>query len=301
MTYQDIEAFLEIVQTGSISHAAENLAVTQPTLSHRLKALENELDIDLIKREQGVRRIELTDAGRKFIPTAEKWKQLWNTTADLANGNGTKRLQISAAHSINSYIMPSVYKRFLSEHPDLSISLYTHHSNEAYRAMETGDVDIAFIANPMYTNRLATIPLFKERMVGITSAPETERKSTPKVSPTTLKLENEIQLDWSREFLLWHDYWFGISVKPKIFTDDMKILENFIGMENAWAIAPLSAARAIVSQTPAISMFPLTDPPPDRITYMLSTNAQTMEPDIIQLVELLKRTAQDAGFTLFDQ
>lgn len=299
MTYQDIEAFLEIVQTGSVTRAAENLAVTQPTLSHRLKALENELGMSLLKREKGIRRVELTDAGRSFIPIAEKWKQLWLATSMVAGDQRTKTLNIAAAHSINSYIMPTVYRNFLMAHPDLTISLCTHHSNEAYRAMETGEADIAFIANPMHTQRVATIPLFKEKMVLISG--DLGLCETTGLSPSNLNVRDEIQLDWSRDFLLWHEYWFGNNPRPRIFTDDMKILENLIGQDRNWAITPISAAKVIAATTPDIYICTLRDAPPDRITYMLSKRSQDQGRETVHLVELLEdRIRQSEGFTLFE-
>ncbi len=300
MTYQDIEAFLEIVQTGSVTRAADNLAVTQPTLSHRLKALENELGMSLLKREKGIRRVELTDAGRNFIPIAEKWKQLWLSTTTVATMRTFRTINVAAAHSINTYIMPEVYRRILELYPELSISLCTHHSNEAYRAMENGEADVAFIANPMHTKRVATIPLFKEKMVLVSGDPRLVEHGPH--SPSDLSVRKEIQLDWSRDFLLWHEYWFGPNAKPRIFTDDMKILENFIVQDWAWAIAPLSAATMITRTNPYIGICNLEDAPPDRITYMLSKRSDRHELEVQRIVDLLEEYIKEtAGFTPFNK
>ena len=56
----DIETFLTLNKTGSLTKAAETLYVSQPTVSHRLKDLEEELGISLLMRGKGQRRIELT-------------------------------------------------------------------------------------------------------------------------------------------------------------------------------------------------------------------------------------------------
>lgn len=63
-----IQAFLTIVDQGSFSEAAEVLHLTQPAISKRLAALENQLGVRLIDRRQ--REIRLTDAGKRLLPHA---------------------------------------------------------------------------------------------------------------------------------------------------------------------------------------------------------------------------------------
>ena len=69
MTFLEIEAFLNIVQHGSFSAAAEKLYVTQPALGRRIRALEEELGYTLFVRNKGVRHVELTKQGQA-LPTA---------------------------------------------------------------------------------------------------------------------------------------------------------------------------------------------------------------------------------------
>ena len=83
MNYTDIVTFLEIVSSSSLSKAAENLFITQPTLSHRLTSLEKELDTQLVLRQKGVRNIQLTESGKRFVPIAKKWQLLWEETKNI--------------------------------------------------------------------------------------------------------------------------------------------------------------------------------------------------------------------------
>lgn len=73
MTYQDIHTFLTIASSSSLSKAAESLFVSQPALSHRLSALEEELGTELIIRRKG--SIPYTGAYRcrpAFCPNCQK-------------------------------------------------------------------------------------------------------------------------------------------------------------------------------------------------------------------------------------
>ena len=77
MNLADIETFLMIVKTKNITKTADNLFLSQPTVSHRLKLLEEELKVKLITRKKGYKQIELTSQGEEFIPIAERWLSIW--------------------------------------------------------------------------------------------------------------------------------------------------------------------------------------------------------------------------------
>ena len=77
MTKLEIEAFLTIIKCGSISVAADKLFVTQPALSRRIRALEEELGYELFERGRGIRNIKLTDQGEEFVMIAERFLRLY--------------------------------------------------------------------------------------------------------------------------------------------------------------------------------------------------------------------------------
>ena len=63
MNQADIETFLMLVKTRNITKTAESLYVSQPTVSHRLKLLEEELGVPLLIRKKGYKKVELTPKG----------------------------------------------------------------------------------------------------------------------------------------------------------------------------------------------------------------------------------------------
>ena len=84
MTNLDIETFWAVVQHGTMTAAAEALYITQPTLSMRIRALEERVGTPLFVRGKGQRRITLTAAGQKFLTLAQRWQQLLSETETLA-------------------------------------------------------------------------------------------------------------------------------------------------------------------------------------------------------------------------
>lgn len=268
MNYTDIDTFLTIASSSSLSNAAKSLFISQPALSHRLSCLEQELGTSLIVRKKGVRNIELTDGGIHFLPIAEKWKELWQETKEMNYTQQLTPFRISNVDSLNVYFMPQVYSRFLENNTLCKLNISTLHSNVAYHAVENHEIDLALITNPHFFKKIQTIPLFKESMkfICIKTAHYKE-----KLSASDLKVENEIYIPWSNTFLMWHDYWFGATSDAKIYLDNMSLLEHFLKTENAWAIVPSTIAHAL-SYKNIFKTCNLTDGPDARTCYAIRDN-----------------------------
>ena len=70
MLYRQMECFLAVARLGNLSRAAQEMFLTQPTLTARLKALEEEVGDQLFVRTS--RGMRLTEAGKEFLPYAER-------------------------------------------------------------------------------------------------------------------------------------------------------------------------------------------------------------------------------------
>ena len=70
MLVRQMECFLTVARLGNLSRAAEEMFLTQPTLTARLKALEEEVGDSLFVRTS--RGMRLTEAGKEFLPYAER-------------------------------------------------------------------------------------------------------------------------------------------------------------------------------------------------------------------------------------
>lgn len=265
MTDLEIRIFLTVVRTGSISGAAQALFVTQPAVSRRLRALEEELGYPLLERGKGVRRVELTDRGRAFIQVAEKWQSLWQETREIACDDREQHLILSSVGSVCVYLLPGVFRLLLDQHPGCSLTFHNYHSLEAYGYVEDGQVDLALISDDMYAKGVETIPAFREPMV-LLSSPQSGYPL--QLHPSQLKAEDEIRLPWNPEYDLWHGFWFSAAARPRAVLDHMALLEDFFSWGSSWAIMPLSAARSIAAKHPA-TLHTLRDGPPDRIIYYL--------------------------------
>ncbi|MEY7999920.1 LysR family transcriptional regulator [Clostridium sp. Mt-5] len=265
MTALEIDAFLMVVKTGSITAAAEQLYVTQPALSRRIAALEKELGYSLMERGRGIRSIKLTERGKAFVAIAYKWKILWGETNKISKLDSNLNLNISAIGSLLTYIFPSVFQKFLNGNQGLSLSIQNHHSYEAYSFIESELTDIAFISDAMYSKNVETIPAFREHMVFVAGK---NVQIPTKIHPSKLDVAHEIKIPWSPQFDVWHDYWFNAFAKPRVILDQMSMMEYFLDSQDNWAVVPISVAIRIAKAVD-IEICEIKDGLPDRIIYYI--------------------------------
>ncbi len=281
MNYTDIQTFLTINSCDSLSKAAEELYISQPALSHRLRALEQELGIELITRKKGVRTIELTEAGKKFIPIAKKWQALWEETREIHSKTPSKSLSLVAVDSLNIHFIPKLCTNLLRKEPNLHLSLMTLRSNMAYEALENGEIDLAFITNPHFFRKVQTIPLFEEEMKFICGA--SSRYEEP-LSPRQLDCADEIFIPWGNSFFIWHDYWFKSRANAKVILDNMHNLTYFLNLPNTWSIVPSSIAKFLFGQG-NFRTIAMQDAPEPRNCYAIVENQRKAEPLIQNIIK----------------
>lgn len=287
MTLLEIESFLAVVKAGSITAAAQKLYITQPALSRRLQALEQELGYCLFYRQKGIRAITLTPEGAAFIAVAEKWKAVWAQARDIGKRANTQSLQVGAIGSVSTYLLPPVFQRFLQENPSSGLRFHSCQSFEAYRQIEAGQLDLALISDDMYAKTVKTIPLFREKMVLLTGI---GAKFSEATHPSQLDGSLEIRLPWNPECDAWHEFWFDGSTGPKVFLDQMSLLEFFLTQQDSWAIAPMSCAMELTRTLP-LRLRQLDQGPPDRIIYLL-VGAKKKPAAMERFLQLLHRHLQ---------
>lgn len=131
MQLAQIQGFMEVARRGNVSRAADALGITQPALTARLQALEQELGQPLFVRT--ARGVRLTDAGRAFLPYAEQAVgALASGIAQLAelSSGGAGELVLAVAPQVSTYVLPPVLLRYAAAHPGVRLVVRTAHTEE---------------------------------------------------------------------------------------------------------------------------------------------------------------------------
>lgn len=165
MEIGQVEAFLAVGTFGGFRRAAEALRVTQPAVSARIKALEGSLGVPLFERGRG--GLALSAAGRALRPHAEQLLQAValarQAVHNLRPASGGA-LQIAAALSICTYLLPDVLKRFQAAHPSVMITVRSGHSKEVLEMVLRGEAEIG-LARSLQHPAVETLSLRDDPLV----------------------------------------------------------------------------------------------------------------------------------------
>lgn len=265
MNYEQIETFLAIITYGSISQASKNLYVSQSTISTRIKDLESELGVQLIIREKGHRKIELTTYGNAFISVASKWASLWKETNNIKSINNIKTLTIASIDAINNYTFVSFFSSIINDFPDIRLNIRTHHSNEIYSLISSRVADIGFVFSRISYPDIICTPIFRELMYLVC---DKKSKYYNNIDCSELSPENEIFLDWGLDYKTWHDSHFAPSLFPFLTVNTGSMLQRYI-KDDIWGIAPMSVIRGAMKSNSNLTYYKLKTPPPPRICYLI--------------------------------
>lgn len=144
-----LQAFVAIAEAGSFSRAADALFLTQPAISKRIAALEDDLRARLFDRMP--RSVELTEAGRALLPHARRvLGELETSRQAVADLSGTVggRLRIGTSHHVGLHRLPPVLRRYTSRYPDVELDLHFMDSEQACQAVDRGELELAVVTLP---------------------------------------------------------------------------------------------------------------------------------------------------------
>ncbi len=161
---------MSLLETGSFSRTAETLYMSQPSVSQRLRQLEDELGMALVVR--GGRGLTLTPAGEVFYPTAR------NLIATLDRGREELRgfagrvegtVRVWASQTAGGHILPPALCAFASAHPDVRVRLHIANSAEVESALLAGEADFGVIESPTASGQLAARDWLDDPLVFVCS------------------------------------------------------------------------------------------------------------------------------------
>ncbi len=265
MTIEELEAFLGVVEWGTLSAAAEKLYISQSTISVRIKNLETELNTSLFIRKQGHRTIQLTSAGYDLVSMAQQCTSLWKDMHNLQHSANKVDISIGSVDLVNNYTFVNFYKNMISEYPHLNLSIYTHHSSEIYSLLENRMIDIGFVFSQFKYPDIISRPIYREKMYLITSK---ESIYSDGIKISELDPSKEVYLRWGADYELWHDSCWH-KAKNLLRVNTGSTLSHYLVEPNVWAIGPMSLAK-LLEQYYNTKFCKLEVEPPPRICYQLT-------------------------------
>ena len=182
VTLTQLVSFLTVVRRGSVTAAAEELVVTQPSVSAAVSALERELGVRLTERSG--RTVRPTAAGEAYAPYAADVLGLLDQGGRAAREAEEARpqtLRISAVTTAGEYLVPQLIQAFRERRPDLEISLDVGNRELVFQRVLDHRVDVAVTGRIPGEERLEGVDFADNEFVLVTSAgdPLAKRRWVP--------------------------------------------------------------------------------------------------------------------------
>lgn len=151
-----LEYIIEIANMHSISRAAENLFITQSTLSQYLSRLEAELGVSLFERRRN--EMTLTPAGKLYVNACEQMlqqkRELYNQLSDMGQAK-TGSFSVGITPQWGAVAYSHIIGKFYESYPNVTVKVTEETASPLIRLLQDGELDMAII--PLTGN--STLPL----------------------------------------------------------------------------------------------------------------------------------------------
>lgn len=165
-----MELLLAVARLGSLGRAAQELGVTQPAASSRIRSMERQLGVALVDRSP--RGSRLTDAGvlvtdwaRRVVEAAEAF----DAGAQALRVRRDSRLRVAASMTIAEYLLPGWLLALRALRPETAVSLLAGNSAMVAERVLSGEADLGFVEGTGVPGGLDSAVVAKDRLIVVTA------------------------------------------------------------------------------------------------------------------------------------
>ncbi|ALH94389.1 LysR family transcriptional regulator [Acinetobacter equi] len=167
MNLAAFEAFVKVMETGSISLAAEQLFITQPAVTKRIHSLEDYFGVKLF--ESAGRGVQATHAAHSLLPKVKSWlNELGDIHHTLSHEQDQVqgKLKIGTSHHIGLHHLPQHLKYYVQHFPNVKLDVHFVDSEQAHEQVLAGDLELAFLTlPPQGDERLNYVTIWNDPLV----------------------------------------------------------------------------------------------------------------------------------------
>lgn len=231
MNLKQLEAFVQVSESGSFSKAAKELFLTQPTISAHISSLEKELNVRLFIRN--TKEVSLSDDGKDLYRYAKQITDLEKAIEErfyMDSDDGKHFITIAASTIPAQYLLPKVLMCYRERYPKEQIKIMETDSSEVVTRVVDHMVDVGFTGTVLEKKHCKYIPFYKDELAVI--APDTPEYRI-------LKEQNRDDIDWiKRKPLILREEGSGTRKEAEkqlknagIFMEDLDIVASIANQE----------------------------------------------------------------------
>ncbi|HKS85211.1 MAG TPA: transcriptional regulator CynR [Pseudolabrys sp.] len=268
MELRHLRYFLAIADARSFTRAAEQLHVTQPTLSHQIKQLERMVGTVLFERS--TKDVELTAAGQLFKPYCERIiKEIESSAIAISELEGLMRgtLRMAVFHSFSHSMLPPIMSKFALRYPGVHVTARLVPRLDMERDLVNAELDMAVAYITDDNDQIVADRLFDEELVLVVGSkhPLAGRKAIKMRELAKLPLVLLTPEFGARQFV--DRFFAGAGLRPHVVLE-MNAIEPILATTRDSGLATVLAQGAIVDNN-GLSTVRLVDPAPKRTVGIL--------------------------------
>lgn len=242
MNLAAFEAFVKVMETGSISLAADQLFITQPAVTKRIHSLEEYFGVKLF--ESAGRGVQATHAAHSLLPKVKNWlNELGDIHYTLSHEQGQVqgKLKIGTSHHIGLHHLPSHLRRYVQEYPDVTLDVHFVDSEQAHEQVIAGDLELAFLTLPPRGDaRLNYVTIWNDPLVFVVAPfhPLAHQKNLcledlldyPSLLPSSQTYTSQITLaEFEKQ---------GIKPKVSMSNNPLESIRMLVSIGLGWSVLP---------------------------------------------------------------
>jgi len=291
MELRHLRYFVALADCLSFTRAAARVHVTQSTLSHQIRQLEDEVGQPLFDRIG--KRVVTTEAGELFLAYASRaLREVDQGLATLKPGGGdlTGQVRIGATHTFNIGLIPECVALFLARHPTVRVRVDELPADEIGERLLAGGLDIGIAYRPSGATTLWFEPLYNEEMVLVVSPshPLAGRKRVRMVELHQQRLVLVPDHFATRSLL---EECFQAAGAEPVVVAEMTTIAPMLGLVQRTQIASLVATNAIPAGMSGLVQIPVESPTPIRTPGLLWRLGSPQAAPVRSFAVILRKTA----------
>jgi DNA-binding transcriptional LysR family regulator len=292
MQIETLKIFCDLVETKSLSRAAERNFVTQSAVSQQVRGLEEKFKRRLLERMRGGREVGLTEDGQVFyqesLQVVAAYAQLEERMRTLT-GTVSGTVHVATVYSIGLHELPAVIRRFMGLYPEAKIDLEYSRTTRIVRDVLAGTVELGVVAYPEKKRGLSIVALGGDRLVLI-CLPGHPLAKLKKVRAQDLNeqdfvhFERDIPTRRATDRILRAH---GVSVRRVAEFDNIETIKRAVEVGFGVAVVP---SPSVVDEERSGQLFvvPLAEPEWTRSVGVIYRSDRTLGMAAKKLIQLLK-------------
>ena len=294
MELRHLRYFDAVAETLNFTRAAERLHVTQSTLSHQIKQLEEEIGAPLFDRSG--KQVRLTETGEILRSHMTPALEQIDLGLQALRGPGeaiTGSIRLGTTPSFNTQMVPTCVATLLKSYPNIQVTVEELAAGQILKRLRSGHLDMAVSYPPGEGSDLWFEPLYNEELQLVigTNHPLARRRRVRMV-----ELHNVRMVMLPAQFLtrkLLDDCFDAAGAKP-VIAAQLNSIAPMIELIRRTELAGIIPESAL-AQSSGLRVIPLEDPTPIRTPGMLWPKGATRSPVLKHFAEIIRRAAGTAA------